>query len=351
MGSAFIPFLDHLPNEYSSVDDSNNGCAHAAVTSLVRYYDRQDIYPEAITNTDLLVALYRNHPPDSRDAFFGSTPGHLHNILKKFGFHTWRRFGAEHARRDLERSIKAGVPMVVLIDMGKFDPVDNFVGHYVVVFGFDDEKVHVRNMLPDTIDWIRWDLFLSAWHCWFLNQLPNPLIGIGDWQYAGIAVSMSKEQILRASSRRTRLIITPAETENLPEVVSGLQPSPRLMQLSTRLAKRNVQPRRMSRFTPPVRPPRGAATLAKTLTSVSAAGGIVTIDGEDVTSASDGATRLATLPREVVKQLREKLGDSLREARLRRELADNPLVPTPAEMHFTVNVDTADEWVDVEWRK
>lgn len=242
--------------------------------------------------------------------------------------------------------------MIAMVDMGKFDPVDNGVLHYVVVYGYDDQYVHVRNMIPEEIERIEWKLFMSAWHCWFMNQLPNPFAGVGDWQYSGMVVAMKQETIARASSRKPRIIITPAESsEMLGGALNFLQPSPRLARESARLAKKQRPLRRSHGAAVPGRP-RDAAALEKTLTAVREAGGSVTLDGHDVTTAADAASRLAALPRDLLAQLRTKLADSLREAHHRREIAGIGIQQAgePAKLQFTANIDTAGEWVDVDWQ-
>jgi hypothetical protein len=182
-----VSYIGHgdgtVPAFYAYAQDSNNGCGQASVASAVRLFNKGRY--AGVDNQHLVSTIYRDHPPDSPGAVFGSTPGHVENIAAACGLDHWRTYGPGNAQNALRNALSSNMVMAVLVDLGKLGGAW-YNHHYLVAFGCDDSNVHVTNALGSQYggqpeEQIPWKDFMEAWHAW---DLPSP-----DWQYAGIAMS------------------------------------------------------------------------------------------------------------------------------------------------------------------
>jgi hypothetical protein len=161
---------------------ARNGCAQAAVAWLIDFHGgARNPYP---AGTDLAAAVYRDHPPDTPLALFGTTPGRVERICRAYGFATRR--SCERAGGGPERlrgALDGGRPVIALLDLRRLG--GEWGLHYAVVYGCDDAAVHCTNMPPtrhsaEPRQAIAWSGFTRAWRCW----IPWPgfqCMGIEAW--------------------------------------------------------------------------------------------------------------------------------------------------------------------------
>lgn len=86
MTIALIPQIENVVNYYASAEEgSDNGCAHAAVATMIHYWDRDELYPGR--ESDALVrAVYREHPPDTPFAWWAVLRGICRTFSGRCGF-------------------------------------------------------------------------------------------------------------------------------------------------------------------------------------------------------------------------------------------------------------------------
>ena len=75
------------------------------------------------------------------------------------------------AREQLETHVRAGQPVVVLIDTHAAKLGGRFTLHWCIVFGYDDDGVSVATWGKNIR--ISWDEFMRAWRCWFVTYPYN----------------------------------------------------------------------------------------------------------------------------------------------------------------------------------
>lgn len=114
---------------------SNFSCGPAAALALLRFW-RPDAY-DAVEE----VALYA--PLETTDAR-GTEPEPIAELLRKSGLEAKYRYG-DVTVNDLERAVDAGEPPIVDLQAWTDHPIpyrDTWdAGHYVVMVGYDDERL------------------------------------------------------------------------------------------------------------------------------------------------------------------------------------------------------------------
>jgi hypothetical protein len=184
-----------IPYEEANDTSSYNGCAQAAVASLVMYYRQPPYYVPQQSGADLVTHIYKDHPPDTPGGKLGTSPGSLEKICKAAGFpKTWRTYSGpitpgndqnnyQSARKTLLNSLKAQEMVIVLLDLAAMLPDQDWLWqHYAIVYGFDTEQVYLTNMpmVPGGETVQPADKFFAAWHCHVLVDT--------ELQYAAVVV-------------------------------------------------------------------------------------------------------------------------------------------------------------------
>jgi predicted double-glycine peptidase len=385
-----------MRNYYANSDTSWNGCGQAAVATLVDYWQRTDLYPHVTRGTSGLVdAIYAQHKTDT-GGWLGCTPGHVQNIFKALGFATLRRCGEENAREDLKRSMQAGCPLVVVVDMGKLEGTWQTY-HYLIVYGYDNDNVYVRNMIPEGKIDLPWRVFMDAWHCWSLNSTLNMIKSTSEFQYSGICAAPTSKQLPRLPKGSTEglsslegdaesafvdpeiLKILDREVEELAAIstqlarqmdeasaedsvaqevadeTSGAEDTATPEQSSDRMVAKSASSRASRKTSSPGKGQALPAGLDPLFAEAQSLGGLVRIGTTDLTrDRGQASTLLSKLDKEVLDQLVERLKDGIRESNFRREVWDNPLTRPEAAsdlpVHFVLDIDTQVGWVDVDWQ-
>jgi hypothetical protein len=161
-----------------------NGCGETAAASLVYYYKRVPYFHAADHDTiNVVQRIYHDHPPDTPNAAFGCTPGHVENICKAVKLQAWRTYGPQGAKKVINDVHQRNQMVIVLLDLGKMGSAPIVSHHYGIAYAHDENNVYLTNMAPtqfgsNRYQSVPWNVFMDAWHCWMLPS--------ADWQYAGI---------------------------------------------------------------------------------------------------------------------------------------------------------------------
>jgi hypothetical protein len=159
-----------------------NRCGQAAVATLLDYhgldpyglkkpnYDGKDCRLHWVDG-EIIDRICDDFPPNNVFGVFGTTPGQLAKALRFAGLEaSWaasinRGKGRQTVWEEVKRSVEAGLPVIVSMDMGKLGGPP-LRAHWGVVYRIDDSHVHLANaknltMVPEA-------RFLRAFECWFM---------------------------------------------------------------------------------------------------------------------------------------------------------------------------------------
>ncbi len=120
---------------------------------------------------EIIDRICEEFPPDHLFGLFGTTPGQLAKALRFTGLEvSWAASTNKEKRRqkiweEVKRSVEAGLPVIVAMDMGKLGGRP-LTAHWGVIYRIEDSIVHLANtknitMVPEA-------RFLSAFECWFM---------------------------------------------------------------------------------------------------------------------------------------------------------------------------------------
>jgi hypothetical protein len=120
---------------------------------------------------EIIDRIGEDFPPDHLFGLFGTTPGQLTKALRSAGMEaSWTAStnsgkGRQQVWEEVKRSVEAGLPVIVSMDMGKLGgrPLS---AHWSVIYRIGAPYVHLANtknitMVPEA-------LFFRAFACWFM---------------------------------------------------------------------------------------------------------------------------------------------------------------------------------------
>jgi hypothetical protein len=159
-----------------------NRCGQAAVATLLDYHGldpyglKKPNYDEIDgrlhwVDGEIIDRICEDFPPNNVFGVFGTTPAQLAKALRFAGLEaSWaasmnRGKGRQKVWEEVKRSVEAGLPVIVSMDMGKLgDP--HLRTHWGVIYRIDDSYVYLANaknltMVPEA-------RFLRAFECWFM---------------------------------------------------------------------------------------------------------------------------------------------------------------------------------------
>ena len=157
-----------------------NRCGQAAVATLLDYhgldpyglpkpvYDERDgLYHW--DDGEIIDRIKEDFPPDHAFGLFGTTPGRIRDALASAGLEARvaSSRGVSEGQRiweDVKRSAAAGLPVIVIMDVGKLGGRP-FTAHWGVLYGVRDSTVHLANTGMSTVPE---ELFLGAFRCRFM---------------------------------------------------------------------------------------------------------------------------------------------------------------------------------------
>ena len=177
-----------VPEHYADSDTAKNGCAQAALATLVMAWGRNPMYrsfttPKRTGPTDRVNRMWKKYPPDTLGQHFGTTPAYLCAAAKSLRF-TVDAFHTTCQTDKLRTCLKRNIPVIVLLDTGKFPNKVWFSHHYAVAYAYTKSSISLGNMeeleLPRVVDW---DLFLASWqaHALTVFGTQHNFLGIAAW--------------------------------------------------------------------------------------------------------------------------------------------------------------------------
>jgi hypothetical protein len=120
---------------------------------------------------EIIDRICEDFPPNHLFGLFGTTPGQLERALRYAGLEaSWAASmnqgkGRQKIWEEVNRSVEAGLPVIVSMDMGRLGGPP-LRAHWGVIYRIDDSYVHLANaknitMVPEA-------RFLRAFECWFM---------------------------------------------------------------------------------------------------------------------------------------------------------------------------------------
>ena len=118
-------------------------------------------------NGEVLDLITKNFPPDHFFGLFGTTAAQIVAALQSYGLKAYAARSRSAAEGEsvwlaAERSVAAGLPVIVLLDVGKLGGRP-FRAHWTVVYRVEDSFVHQANFRRTPV--VPEDVFLRAFHC------------------------------------------------------------------------------------------------------------------------------------------------------------------------------------------
>ena len=157
-----------------------NRCGQAAVATMLDYHGL-DPYglPKPVYDAldcryhwddgEIIDSIKEEFPPDHVLGLFGTTAGRIRDALASAGLeaHTASSRRVSEGRRiweDVKRSAAAGLPVIVIMDVGKLGGRP-FTAHWGVLYKVEHSTVHLANTGMSRVPE---ELFLRAFRCRFM---------------------------------------------------------------------------------------------------------------------------------------------------------------------------------------
>ena len=158
-----------------------NRCGQAAVATLLDFHGLDPFSLEKLVHDpkdgclhweygEIVPRIVRKFPPDHLFGLFGTTARQIETALASFGLkpRIARSWNATEGRRilaEIKRSTRSGLPVIVLLDMGKLGGRP-FGAHWVVVYRVEGSVFHLANCgrAPTVPE----DRLLRAFRCRFM---------------------------------------------------------------------------------------------------------------------------------------------------------------------------------------
>ena len=159
-----------------------NRCGQAAVATLLDHHRldpyglEKPIYDEKDgrhhwADGEIIDRICEEFPPNHLFGLLGTTPRQLAKALRSAGLETrWAAStdegeGRQKIWEETKRSVRAGLPVIVIVDMGKLGGRP-LAAHWGVVYRIEDSTVYLANIKNITM--VPEARFLHAFRCWFM---------------------------------------------------------------------------------------------------------------------------------------------------------------------------------------
>lgn len=173
-------------NGFASVPGAKNYCGQAACASIIKAWGKHG----NLSDEALAQQIYSKFPPDIFGGACGTSPGRIVEILKAYGLKatyaqvaTWLPGGflnplnqiawQHHRAHVMDKWVKAGYPVIALVDAGAIDG-PWFQPHWVPVVSADAANATIANSLGSNVykdKKMQIDKFHEAWEVRFLPGL------------------------------------------------------------------------------------------------------------------------------------------------------------------------------------
>ena len=174
--------IDYLHSYHSSRPRVDwNRCGQAAVATLLDYHGldpyglKKPIYDEKDgrhhwSDGEIVDRICEESPPNHLFGLFGTTPDQLARALCSAGLEaSWTASRNEGGRKkiwhEVKQSVEAGLPVIVIMDMGKLGGRP-LTAHWGVIYRIEDSTVHLAN--TENITMVPEARLLRAFKCWFM---------------------------------------------------------------------------------------------------------------------------------------------------------------------------------------
>jgi len=151
--------------EYSNYDGRlmRTNCGQAAAATFLTFHGK--IPPIEERAQRVMKLIERDHPPDNLAGLFGTSRRRVERICRAYGIRT-RAIQGEAALRG---HVALGNPVIVMLGVTverRGWPLP--MGHWMVVYGYDEENVFITNWYQH----MSWEVFRDGWDR-FIPRLIN----------------------------------------------------------------------------------------------------------------------------------------------------------------------------------
>ena len=172
------PWSEKIRSYHAHRRQDWNRCGQAAVASLLDYHALGPFGDEEPAGRsvrgrrqweagEVIDLITESFPPDHFFGLFGTTAARIVAALRGYGLEAYaaRSRGDAEGRNTwsaVKRSVAEGLPVIVLLDVGKLGG-RSFSAHWAVVYRVEDSLVHLANCRRAPV--IPEDRFLRAFRC------------------------------------------------------------------------------------------------------------------------------------------------------------------------------------------
>ena len=170
--------LDNFRSYHALRRQDWNRCGQAAVASLLDYHAAGPFKREepvrgvacarrCLDTGEAIDLITKSFPPDHFFGLFGTTAARIVAALQSYGLEANAVRSRSTADEEsiwpaIEQSVAEGLPVIVLLDLGKLGGRP-FSAHWAVVYRVEDSLVHLANCRRTPV--VPKDLFLRAFRC------------------------------------------------------------------------------------------------------------------------------------------------------------------------------------------
>lgn len=167
------PGYQGLPSLFGYRNDdgklSGTNCGLAASATLLTMLGKMPVEMTTTVHTNSnMLALESTYPPNILGGLAGTSRGRVEQILDAYGVRSVEVDGEEGLRGSL--AAKQPVAVMLQVPGSTFMGITFPAGHWMVAFGFDEQRIYLTNW---DIDGMTWEEFRGGWsqlYPWCINM-------------------------------------------------------------------------------------------------------------------------------------------------------------------------------------